>query len=95
MRDEPDVEAIISAIALYLRANPSACDTAEGIRRWWLPPDVECTQDTVVMALDWMKRHDLLVMTTAADGRRRFSRRGTGEQLDAVIRRGAGGPTVP
>jgi hypothetical protein len=83
---EPDVKAVISALALYLRDNPRACDTAEGIRRWWLSPDVECTNDTVVLALDWMKQHDLIEMTTAADGRQRFSRIATREQLDAAVR---------
>jgi hypothetical protein len=95
MCDEPDVEAIICEVALYLRANPRACDTAEGIRRWWLSPEIECTDDTMMLALDWMKRHDLIEMTTAADGRQRFSRSGTGEQLEALLRKSAGDDNVP
>jgi hypothetical protein len=83
---EPEVETVIVALALYLCDNPRACDTAEGIRRWWLSPDVECTTDTMLLALDWMKQHDLIEMTTAADGRQRFSRSGTREQLEAFVR---------
>jgi hypothetical protein len=86
MYDEPEVKAVIAALARYLLENPRACDTAEGIRRWWLPPDVERTTETVALALDWMRQHDLIDMTTAADGRQRFSRRGNGEQLEALLR---------
>jgi hypothetical protein len=91
MYEEPDVRAVVRALALYLRDNPRACDTAEGIRRWWLVPDVERTHDTVLLALDWMERHDLIEMTTAADGRQRFSRRASGERLEAWLRTSGGG----
>ena len=86
MDDEPEVKAVIAAVARYLLENPRACDTAGGIRRWWLPPDAVRTTDTVGLALDWMRLHELIDMTTAADGRQRFSRRGDGEQLEALLR---------
>jgi hypothetical protein len=89
MPDESDVKAVIAALARYLRDNPRACDTAEGIRRWWLPPDIECTNETVAVALDWMKQQDLIEMSSAADGRQRFSRRNNGEELEALLRTGA------
>ena len=86
MDDDPLVMVVIRAVAGYLRDNPRACDTAEGIRRWWLPPGLECTTDTVLTALEWMKRHALIDMTTAADGRQRFSRSRSGEPLEALLR---------
>lgn len=94
MYEDADVEAVIAGVAMYLRENPRACDTAEGIRRWWLPPELDCTQETVIVALDWMTRHELIEMTTAADGRQRFARRGGGEQLDAWLRGASGGQTI-
>jgi hypothetical protein len=94
MYDEAHVKAIIDALARYLRDNPRACDTAEGIRRWWLPPDLECTDEAVSVALEWMKRQQLIDMTTAADGRQRFSRTGTGDQFDAVLGQSGGDETA-
>jgi hypothetical protein len=94
MGDEPDLTAIVAALALYLRANPRACDTAEGIHRWWLSPNNEFTPDTVARGLDWMKRHNLLELTTAADGHQRFRRRATDEELVTVLRSLADGQTV-
>lgn len=36
----PEVAAVASAIRGYLRRNPKASDTAAGIQRFWLPPEV-------------------------------------------------------
>jgi hypothetical protein len=95
MDDELDLRAVVQALALYLQANPHACDTADGIRRWWLSPEVECTHDAVVLALDWMERRNVIELTTAADGRQRFRRTGSDEQLVALFRALSGGQTVP
>lgn len=36
----PEVAAVASAIRGYLSRNPRASDTAAGIQRFWLPPEV-------------------------------------------------------
>ena len=95
MHDEPDLSAVVGALIRYLRANPHACDTAEGIRRWWFAPDVQFTEDAVARALDAMNRDHLLEVTTAVDGHQRYRRRATVEELDAALRgldRGDAGP---
>jgi hypothetical protein len=94
MRDELDLTTIVGALALYLIANPHACDTAEGIHRWWFSPDVEFTPQAVAGALEWMKRHNLLEVTTAADGHQRFRRSATDEELAALLRSLAAGQSV-
>jgi hypothetical protein len=95
MRHEPDLAALVGALTRYVRTNPHAVDTAEGIHRWWLPSEIECTPAAVVHALDWMEEHELIEVNTAADGRRRFRRRGSDEQLAALLRQLASGQTLP
>jgi hypothetical protein len=86
MRDERDLSAVVGALLRYVRANPHACDTAEGIRRWWFAPDVQFTEDAVVRALDAMDRDHLLELTTAVDGHQRYRRCATDEELEAALR---------
>jgi Fe2+ or Zn2+ uptake regulation protein len=95
MGDAHDLTPIVGALVRYLRANPHACDTAEGIHRWWFPPDVRFTPDAVGRALDWMKRQHLLEVTTAADGHQRFRRSATDEALTAALRSMASGQSMP
>lgn len=86
MRDERDLSAVVGALLRYLRANPRACDTAEGIRRWWFAPDVQFTEDAVARALNALDREHLLEVTTAVDGHQRYRRRATDEELEAALR---------
>lgn len=86
MRDERDLSAVVGALLRYLRANPHACDTAEGIRRWWFAPDVRFTEDAVAGALDAMTRDHLLEVTTAVDGHQRYRRSATDEEIEAALR---------
>lgn len=90
MDDPPDLHTLVRTLARYLRDNPNASDSAEGIRRWWFADGYVVTADDLAKALDWMKRSGLIAETVAADGRVRF-RRGCGEaQLDAAARAGNG-----
>ena len=84
MPDDPDVKAIVRAVASYLRVNPNACDTADGIQRWWLLTQPEYPMSKVVLALDWMVRRSVISVSSAADGRRRFRRNSTDAQLIAL-----------
>jgi hypothetical protein len=83
MSDDPDMTDIVCALANYLRDNPLACDTADGISRWWLAAQSESTEK-LLQALDWMKREGLVEEMVATDGRLRYRRRATDEQLHAI-----------
>ena len=86
MDDDPDVVAVILALAKYLQANPRASDSPEGISRWWLPMP-PASMDILIKALDWMQRNDLVESTVAADGRLRYRCIASDAQLQAVERR--------
>ena len=65
------VESCAAGIAGYLRANPQASDTADGIARWWLqaaPRD----WPTVRAALQAMVQAGTLTSHRAGDGREHF-----------------------
>jgi len=85
MTDESSETEIMRALALYLQANPLASDTADGIRRWWLGAQGALSLDEVSRALDTMKMLGLIEITYAADGRRRYRRNATDEQLAAFV----------
>jgi hypothetical protein len=89
MTDDPEVVATVWLLARYLRENPLACDAPEGISRWWLSsPSVP--MEKLLMALDWMKELGLVEESVAADGRLRFRRVASDEQLLALDRRNQG-----
>lgn len=55
------VEVVANAIAEYLRQNPAAADTADGIRSWWLPEYLRSVPlATVVEALDALEARGLV-----------------------------------
>ncbi len=84
MDDAPESHAAIRALASYLRVRPNACDTADGIRRWWLPDGLAPTADELEKALTWMKQQGLIDETVAADGRVRYRRCASDAQLEAA-----------
>jgi hypothetical protein len=49
------IDELVAQIGRYLAANPSACDTAEGIRQWWLAGTASTPQE-VSAALDHLVR---------------------------------------
>ena len=68
---EQDVAACLQT---YLLANPYACDTADGIRRWWLDGREDVAMDELLRVLERMTRAGLIEAIAAADGRRRYRR---------------------
>lgn len=74
MDDDDAASACVSSLAGYLRANPQACDTAEGIRRWWFGTEHEVAMSELQDALEWMKRRGAIEEIVAVDGRRRYRR---------------------
>lgn len=70
----------------YLRANPLACDTCEGIGRWWMGIGPMVSLDALEEALDWMVAHRLLERLPAADGRVRYRRASLDRSTDDTLR---------
>jgi hypothetical protein len=74
MELDAPAKAAVRELAQHWGANPFACDTAEGIARWWIRASAGMTVDDVTAALMWMKRRGLVEELQAADGRVRFRR---------------------
>lgn len=87
MEDDAGTDRVVRVLAEYLQANPSACDTADGIGRWWIGA-YRFSAEELVQALERMKRQGLVEELVAADGRLRYRRSAT----DAELRALAAGP---
>lgn len=85
MDEDCAASACVRSLAGYLRANPQACDTAEGIRRWWFDSEHEVEMEQLLDALEWMKRRGVVEEILAADGRRRYRRLAGDARLQALI----------
>lgn len=70
-------EALLrDAILLYLRRNPNAADTMEGIVKWWLPSLLgEVNARSAEKALEQMVAAGLIQKTILVDGTEVYSRR--------------------
>lgn len=79
-----DVMTTLQHLSRYLRSHPDACDTAEGIARWWVGEDAPVPLAVVETALGWLTVCGLVQSSNAADGRVRF-RRAEGEDLDLQL----------
>jgi Fe2+ or Zn2+ uptake regulation protein len=65
---------VVKSLARYWRDNPFACDTAEGIRQWWLMPVDDVSVEQVNRALAWLCDRGLVERLLTADGRARYRR---------------------
>ncbi|MGI9217398.1 MAG: hypothetical protein ACR2JA_10430 [Hydrogenophaga sp.] len=71
----PDTAHTVQQLSHYLWRHPNACDTAEGIARWWLLDARTSPPLPVVMsALDHLQALGLVQAHRAADGRVRYRR---------------------
>lgn len=82
----PDVMTIVSHLSRYWRQHPDACDTAEGIARWWIDLEPQPVPAALVQgALGWMSACGVVEALHAIDGRVRYRRAGTGAELAAKL----------
>jgi len=84
MRPSSSTIDLVCVLALYLRANPLACDSVEGIGRWWLAPH-SVAREELELALDLMTEQGLIEEIVAADGRQRYRRCSDDARLQAAI----------
>lgn len=85
MAEGTDPTATVRALARYLRANPHASDTVEGIRLWWLEPGVEITMERLQKAIAYLLDQGIVEELRAADGRRRYRRTADDARLDRLL----------
>jgi hypothetical protein len=86
MRATDPVDEIVRALSQYLRMNPLASDTLEGIGHWWLTAK-DVSQADLVQALDRMADAGVVASTRAADGQVRFRRVALNATVDAQLDR--------
>jgi hypothetical protein len=86
MAEGTDPTATVRALARYLRANPHASDTVEGIRLWWLEPGVEITMERLQTAIGYLLEQGIVEELRAADGRRRYRRIADDARLDGLLK---------
>ena len=77
---------MVQQLSHYLRSHANACDTAEGIARWWLPQAGAGAAPLPVVeaALDWLVERGAVEPIPAADGRVRY-RRAAGAHVGALL----------
>jgi|GEM_PF-1378350 len=88
LSDESD---IVRRLACYLRANPLAADTKEGITQWWLgltPASLELVE----RALASLQTAGIVESARALDGHVRYRRTTANAVTDARLDRLAGTP---
>jgi len=84
MRNSPETIDVVCALARYLRANPLACDSLEGIGRWWLATQGVLRKE-LEQALSLMMQEGLVEQIVATDGRMRYLRCSDDARLQAAI----------
>jgi Fe2+ or Zn2+ uptake regulation protein len=73
-----DLDALVEALSEYLRRNPQACDTLDGIASWWLGGEWSQRPALVQEALDRLEELGVIERVRAGDGRVRYRRRANG-----------------
>jgi hypothetical protein len=94
MNANDPVEEIVRALSRYLRLNPLASDTLEGIAQWWLTFD-DFTDTELQQALRRLVDAGVVEAVPAADGRVRYRRTALNASVDAQLDRFIAGPRIP
>jgi hypothetical protein len=81
MTNAADRDAVVTALSEYLRRNPQACDTLDGIAHWWLGGEWRQQTEVVQQALDELEGLGVIERVEAGDGRVRYRRRGEGDTV--------------
>lgn len=86
-----DLDWAVRRISSHLVANPLACDTCEGIARWWMGTGREVPLRPTQAAIDRMASLGLLERLPAADGRVRYRLAALDDAARALLHRLARG----
>jgi hypothetical protein len=78
------MDSIVRLVARYLRDNPLASDTAEGIAHWWLPAGTT-NGETLQQALSHLIALGAVEAVNASDGKVRYRRATGGAEIDALL----------
>lgn len=84
MEPDDEVMRLVRLVRGYLRENPLASDTGEGIQRWWIGSAAAPNELALKAALLWMTRRQLLEGITGPDGRLRYRRPQSNDDIDDV-----------
>jgi hypothetical protein len=86
MNVSSSVLRIVGELSRYLRLNPLASDTLEGIAQWWLKAG-DCSMSDLTRALAHMQQAGVVEATNAADGQVRYRRTGLNAGVDERLDR--------
>ncbi|HEY8877832.1 MAG TPA: hypothetical protein VIN03_09735 [Roseateles sp.] len=70
----PEVQVVVEALRRYIDDNPHACDSLDGIARWWLGG--RFPRPRVEAAMAALLEEGTVERVSATDGRVRWRRRG-------------------
>jgi hypothetical protein len=74
-------------LSSYLRTNPQACDTADGIARWWMLPHVGVSEAEVRPLLDELLDKGLVTRFSTIEGRWLYRRSSVDAYSDRELER--------
>lgn len=69
----------------YWRSHPKACDTTEGIQRWWLPEDYVASLSEIGSALNWLVEEKIIEIVRIGDRSALYRRRADATDEDIVV----------
>jgi len=87
MSESASTMKLVYAIARYFRSHPHACDTLDGVARWWLTGALTAAP-ALEAALDILGNEGIVEAVHAADGRTRYRLASSADvltRLDALL----------